>query len=90
MLCMHCLEEGDWIDEDKCPACEKSGHSSPWKVGKCPACNEEFFAKLRELQERIDLRSNFNTCLAELQAQVAQLKERVTQVEKGTEQVRRP
>jgi len=28
-ICLHCLESGYWEDEDKCPKCEKEGHSSP-------------------------------------------------------------
>lgn len=48
-LCAHCLESGDWEDEDKCPKCEASGHVSPWRVSACPACNKEFFDKMKEI-----------------------------------------
>lgn len=49
MLCMHCLEEGDWSDEDKCPQCERVGHESPWGVNKCGACKQEYDKKMCQL-----------------------------------------
>lgn len=42
-LCLHCLENGYWKDEDKCPACAKKGHTSPWQVSECEQCQEDFF-----------------------------------------------
>lgn len=53
MMCMHCLEEGEWADEDKCPKCAADGHASPWRVGACPACNKSFFDKMDELNSTI-------------------------------------
>lgn len=74
-MCMHCLEEGDWSDEDKCPRCEAKGHVSPWEVSKCPACNKEFFIKMAELKDRIDMRKNYNAVIANLQSRVKHLEE---------------
>ena len=75
MMCMHCLEEGDWADEDKCPKCAATGHTSPWEVSKCPACNDEFFATMAEITGRIEKRKNFNAAIADLQSRVAKLEE---------------
>ncbi len=55
-LCLHCLEEGDWYDDDCCPTCRVGGHESPWRVSSCRACNSQFFAKMAELSDRIDAR----------------------------------
>jgi hypothetical protein len=54
--CMHCLEEGDWADEDACPSCRAKGHVSPWAVSQCPACNKEYFDKMADLLERCNIR----------------------------------
>lgn len=61
-MCMHCLEEGDWEDEDKCPACESTGHISPWQVSKCPACNKEYFDKMDKLVKKVTGKSNHIHC----------------------------
>lgn len=53
MLCMHCLEDGEWEDEDKCPNCAEDGHESPWVVSKCGACNAEYYKKMDELCKKI-------------------------------------
>ena len=60
-LCLHCLEEGDWADGDKCPSCAAKGHTSPWRVGSCEACNREFFAAIAEIQAKIDAREKATT-----------------------------
>lgn len=52
-MCLHCLEEGYWIDEDKCPNCATKGHVSPWEVSQCPACNKEYRDKMDSLLDRI-------------------------------------
>lgn len=77
LLCMHCLEEGNWTDEDKCPRCARKGHVSPWEVSKCPACNQEFTDSMKELQDRVTQRKNFNAVIASLQYRVAQLEKTV-------------
>lgn len=51
---MHCLREGDWGDEDKCPSCADLGHTSPWRVSACPACNKEFFDAIARIKQKID------------------------------------
>lgn len=53
-MCLHCFDEGDWPDDDKCPACAAAGHTSPWAVGTCPACNREYFAAIAKIKQRID------------------------------------
>ncbi len=55
-MCMHCLDEGDWEDEDACPKCRLEGHVSPWQVSQCPACNKQFFDSMKELKDRINKR----------------------------------
>lgn len=60
-MCMHCLEEGDWPDEDKCPKCEAAGHTSPWSVSGCAACNKEFFDKMAELKAKVGIRDQVAT-----------------------------
>lgn len=42
-LCLHCLNSGFWVDEDKCPSCAANGHTSPWQVSKCEQCNEDYY-----------------------------------------------
>ena len=54
-MCMHCLEEGDWTDEDVCPTCKEKGHESPWAVSKCSACNKEYYDHMDKLMERIGM-----------------------------------
>ena len=54
-ICFHCLEEGEWEDEDKCPSCATVGHVSPWEVSKCPVCNAEYYAKMEELKKRMGI-----------------------------------
>lgn len=51
-ICMHCLESGYWRDEDKCPSCESLGHTSPWAVGGCEACNKDFFAHMKKISDK--------------------------------------
>ncbi len=80
MLCMHCLEEGTWTDEDCCPKCREKGHVSPWSVSKCPACNQEFFDKIKEIKDRIDRRSNFNHCLAQLQQELHDMRQEIAKL----------
>lgn len=72
---MHCLEEGDWTDEDKCPSCEAKGHVSPWAVSQCPACNAEYFAKVNKQIDDLGIRSNTNNAIADLQSRVRKLEE---------------
>lgn len=57
MLCLHCLKEGDWTDEDKCPKCEQSGHVSPWAVSACPACNQIYNDNIEAIKKQIDDRT---------------------------------
>lgn len=56
-MCLHCLEEGDWTDEDKCPDCASKGHTSPWRAGSCAACNKDFYDKMDMLLQRVGGRS---------------------------------
>lgn len=81
LLCMHCLEEGDWTDEDKCPRCAQRGHTSPWEVGSCPACNQEYLDKMAEIAGRVQLRQRYNAVIAQLQARVTKLEETVTRLQ---------
>lgn len=55
-MCLHCLDEGNWTDEDKCLTCEAKGHVSPWGVSKCPQCNKDYFTKMGEIREKMYLR----------------------------------
>lgn len=92
MLCMHCLKEGDWTDEDKCPRCERKGHVSPWAVSKCPACNEEFSKSMAELVGRAEIRQRINAVIANLQARMAKVEKAVSQLDSrltdtGTERI---
>ena len=48
-MCLHCLEEGDWTNEDVCPKCQSEGHKSPWEVSRCPACNKIYQEKMDKL-----------------------------------------
>jgi hypothetical protein len=59
-ICMHCLQEGDWEDWDKCPDCAAKGHISPWQVSSCPACNANYFREMAELKARIEKRVREN------------------------------
>lgn len=68
-ICMHCVEEGDWTDEDKCPKCASEGHISPWRVSQCPACNEEFHKKIDKIIDGSNIRASINNIWAELKAQ---------------------
>lgn len=57
-MCMHCLKEGNWENEDICPKCEAAGgHVSPWQVSQCEACNQKFFDKMAELNAGIAART---------------------------------
>ncbi len=58
--CMHCLQEGNWTDEDKCPQCASTGHTSPWEVSSCPACNKQFFDKMDEIMGRCNIHSTIS------------------------------
>ena len=62
MMCFHCLEEGEWEDDDKCPSCATAGHVSPWEVSKCPVCNAEYYAKMEDLEKRIGMRPVCRQC----------------------------
>lgn len=55
--CYHCLEEGDWTDEDKCPKCESEGHTSPWRVSACPACNKSYYDGIAAIMAKINERT---------------------------------
>lgn len=55
-LCLHCLNEGEWEDDDKCPTCAAAGHTSPWRVGSCEECSRQFFAKMAAISERVERR----------------------------------
>ncbi len=82
MLCMHCLKEGSWEDEDCCPKCREKGHVSPWQVSQCPACNKDFFDKIDEIKQQIDRRKNFNSCLAHLQTELREQKKEIEGMKK--------
>ncbi len=74
MMCLHCLEEGDWDDEDKCPKCAAAGHTSPWTVSGCEACNRNYFAKMDLLKRDIGIREKgTNEAIADLQSRVRKL-----------------
>jgi len=53
---MHCLEEGEWTDDDVCPPCKAKGHVSPWRVSQCPVCNQEFFDAINSIKAKIEAR----------------------------------
>lgn len=72
-MCMHCLEEGKWTDEDKCPKCAQEGHISPWQVSKCPACNKEYNDKMHKLIEDIGIRSKDIPSIPTLEARIKEL-----------------
>lgn len=67
-ICMHCLNSGNWIDEDKCPDCDAKGHISPWIVSGCPACNQEFTDAMRAINIKIKNRVRINKLLIDLGA----------------------
>ena len=83
-LCLHCLEEGDWTDEDKCPSCESKGHTSPWGVGLCKVCNEEFTTKMNDLSVRAGIVSK-----PDQSAAIADLQSRVLKLERAVENLSR-
>ena len=89
MICMHCLREGDWVDEDKCPRCSDKGHTSPWEVGKCPVCNQEFIDSMAEISGRIKMRSNFNAVISNLQSRVRYLEEQMKEAKEILESEKR-
>lgn len=53
-LCMHCLNSGFWADEDKCPSCAANGHTSPWGVGQCEVCNENYFDSIQKIHNKFE------------------------------------
>lgn len=87
MLCMHCLEGGSWQDEDCCPKCKENGHVSPWQVSKCPACNQEFFDKMRELGRNVGIpQDKFSRDgIQRLMARIRRLEEKVDRQQKTIE-----
>lgn len=52
-MCMHCLEEGNWEDEDKCPKCKEAGHTSPWGVNQCLECNRQYERTIEKLKAKV-------------------------------------
>jgi RecJ-like exonuclease len=53
-MCMHCLEEGTWEDEDKCPICDEKGHVSPWQ--NCEVCDKIYFDNINKILDQIKAR----------------------------------
>lgn len=54
-VCLHCLESGNWPNEDVCPKCEQEGHTFPWGVNQCDQCDENYYDsinKIRNIFER--------------------------------------
>ncbi len=87
MLCMHCLEEGRWEDEDCCPKCREKGHVSPWRVSQCPGCNAEFHEKMGELRGRLGIPVDYDSRseIARLKAKVARLEQQIANQQKAIE-----
>lgn len=61
-MCAHCLETGDWEDEDKCPSCEATGHTSPWRPSRCEACNKIYFDGMKQLIAQVHARQTCKEC----------------------------
>ncbi len=55
-MCSHCLDEGYWSDEDKCPKCTKDGHMSPWGVNSCKQCDKECLWKLDQIGKNLGIK----------------------------------
>lgn len=72
---MHCLEDGDWEDEDCCPKCKIEGCISPWQVSKCPNCNRKYYEKMDELMKRIGMR-NTDKEIRELKSLLREIQEK--------------
>lgn len=81
MFCMHCLKYGDWVDEDKCPKCTNMGHTSPWTVGGCFQCNNEYFHKMELIQKKVELRIDHCDILVKMREEIDQLKKKVDLLE---------
>jgi hypothetical protein len=62
-ICMHCVEEEVMGNGDLliCRPCLDKGHmSDAWNSrGQCKACQDEFFTKMKELQDQIDERTRW-------------------------------
>lgn len=91
-MCLHCLEEGNWTDEDKCPSCASKGHVSPWSVGSCQACYFEYKEKLKRLSFDIHSRQNLEAVICGMQERIRKLEETVAQLDRrlintGTERI---